>query len=113
MLVHGTKLFLGTKLGKIFYLNMDTLITDKVNTHQSLLCAKHQHNQPVFDLVTITGELSSHNFLRGLGTRIHRQLHKHCKVMLSIGGGYTELLPASEPTMNLLNNELCMIATLL
>ena len=113
MLVHGTKLYLGTRSGQIFYLKTDTLITDKVNTHKPLLCGKHQDNQPVFDLVTVTGQLSPHNFLQGLGTRSHQQLNKPCEVMLSIGGGYTELLPSSESTMNLINNDLCIIATLL
>jgi len=113
MLVHGTKLYLGTRSGKIFYLNTDTLITEKLNTHKPLLYGKHQDNQPVFDLVTITGELSPQNFLQRLGTRSHQQLNKPCKVMLSIGGGYTELLPSSESTMNLSNNDLCIIALLL
>ena len=113
MLVHSTKLYLGTKLGQIFYLNTDALIMDKVSTQTPLLCGRHQDNQPVFDLVTVTGELSTHNFLQGLGTRSHQRLNKPCKLMLSIGGGYTELLPSSESTMNLSNNDLCIMVHLL
>ena len=106
----NNKLYLGTKSGEIISLNINSIITDEATNEKPLVCGKHQVDQPVFDLLTVTGELSSHNFLEGFGSVHCKPNNKSCKVMLSIGGGYTEFFSCSEPAITVAPNDLCIIS---
>ena len=109
MLPCNNKLYLGTKSGQILSLDINSIIRDEVATEKPLVCGEHKADQPVFDLLTISGELSPHSFLEGFGS-VHCKSYKLCKVMLSIGGGYTEFLSCSETAITVSPNDLCIIS---
>ena len=110
MLPCNNKLYLGTRSGQILSLNIKNIITDEATNEKPLVCGKHTVDQPVFDLLTITGELSPHGFLEGFRSVLCKPNNKPCKVMLSIGGGYTEFFSCSEPAITLSPDDLCIIS---
>ena len=110
MLPCNNKLYLGTKSGEILSLNINSIITDEATNEKPLVCGKHNVDQPVFDLLTVTGELSPHSFLEGFGSLHCKPNNKPCQVMLSIGGGYTEFFSCSEPAITVAPNDLCIIS---
>ena len=110
MLPCNNKLYLGTKSGEILSLNINSIITDEATNEKPLVYGKHNIDQPVFDLLTVTGELSPHSFLEGFGSVHCKPNNKPCKVMLSIGGGYTEFFSCSEPVITVAPNDLCIIS---
>ena len=51
-------IYLGTKSGQIMSLNINSIIMDEATDEKPLVCGKHSVDQPVFNLLTVTGELS-------------------------------------------------------
>ena len=109
MISCNAKLYFGTRSGEILSLDINSITNEATNV-KSLVCGKHKASKPVFDLLTITGELSPHGFLEGFRSVLCKPNNKPCKVMLSIGGGYAEFLPCLEPAITLAPDDLCIIS---
>jgi len=112
MFPYNSKLYLGTRSGEVLRVNIDSYLINK-KTEKPMVCGKHRVGQPVLNLLTITGELSPHNFVEQFGTMPHKADNKPCKIMLSIGGGFTELIPRPESPARFSATDLCIISFLL
>jgi len=108
----NSNLYLGTRSGEILRISINSYLANDV-TEKPMLCGRHRVGQPVINLLTVTGQLSPHNFVEGFGITSCKANNKPCKVLLSIGGGYTELIPCSELPERFSAEDLCMIAFLL
>ena len=113
MFPYNSKLYLGTSSGEVLRVNINSYLTNKI-TEKPVVCGRHKTvGQDRLNLLTVTGELSSHNFVEGFGTMSYKTNNKLCRIMLSIGGGFTELIPRPESPARFSATDLCIISFIL